>query len=161
MTGLAFATAAATVVGQSLGMRQPHRAVRAAHLTYFIGGGAMTLGGVCFILFRYPLAHFLSNDPAIMNLAAKCLLITAFAQPGFACSLVYAGALRGAGDTFVVMIVNLASIIGLRLVGAVIVTLVLGYGLPAVWMVLAGELSLRGLFVFARFQHGGWKQLQV
>ena len=161
MTGLAFATAAATVVGQSLGMRQPHRAVRAAHLTYLMGGGAMALGGACFILFRYPLTHFLSNDPAIMHLAATCLLITAFAQPGFACSLVYAGALRGAGDTFIVMIVNLASVIGLRLLGVIFVTLVLGYGLPGVWVVLATELSLRGLFVFTRFKHGGWKQLQV
>jgi Na+-driven multidrug efflux pump len=59
------------------------------------------------------------------------------------------------------MVVNLASIIGLRLVGAVIVTLVLGYGLPGVWVVLATELTLRGLFVFARFQHGGWKHVQV
>jgi putative MATE family efflux protein len=161
MTGMAVATAAATVVGQSLGMRNPHRATRAAHLSYAIGGGLMSIAGVCFILFRHQLAHFLTNDPAIMNLTASCLLITAFAQPGFAGSLVYAGALRGAGDTFVVMIVNLASVIGIRFVGVVIVTLVLGFGLPAVWVILAGELSLRGLFVFVRFRHGGWKHVEV
>jgi Na+-driven multidrug efflux pump len=158
---MAVATAAATVVGQSLGMRNPLRATRAAHLSYVIGGGLMSIAGVCFILFRRPLAHFLTNDPAIMDLTAKCLLITAFSQPGFAGSLVYAGALRGAGDTFVVMMVNLASVIGIRLVGVVIVTLVLGFGLPAVWVVLAGELSLRGLFVFVRFRHGGWAHLEV
>jgi len=161
MSGLAVAMAAATVVGQSLGMRDPRRAARAAHLAYLVGGGGMSLVGICFILFRHQLAHVLTNDPQIMSLTATCLLITAFAQPGFACSLVYAGALRGAGDTFVVMIVNLASIICLRLAGVVIVTLGLGYGLPAVWMVLAVELTLRGLFVLGRFVHGGWKHVEV
>jgi Na+-driven multidrug efflux pump len=161
MSGLAVAMAAATVVGQSLGMRDPRRASRAAHLAYLIGGGGMSFVGICFILFRHQLAHLLSNDPRIMNLTATCLLITAFAQPGFACSLVYAGALRGAGDTFVVMIVNLASIICLRLASVVVVTLGLGYGLPAVWMVLAIELTLRGTFVLGRFLHGGWKHVEV
>jgi Na+-driven multidrug efflux pump len=121
----------------------------------------MALGGVCFILFRRGLAHFLSDDPAIIELTAKCLLITAFSQLGFAASLVYGGALRGAGDTLVVMGVNLASVIFIRLAGVVVVTLALGYGLAAVWVVLAAELTLRGLFVFARFRHGGWKNVVV
>jgi len=59
------------------------------------------------------------------------------------------------------MIINLASIIGLRLTGVLIVTLVFGYGLAAVWIILASELTLRGLFVFARFLHGGWKKVEV
>lgn len=161
MTGFAVAIAAATVVGKSLGMRDPARAARAAHLSYFLGGGAMLLGGLLFILLRHPLTFLLAEDPRIANLSATCLLITAFAQPGFAASLIYGGALRGAGDTFVVMIINLASIIGLRLTGVLIVTLVFGYGLAAVWIILAGELTLRGLFVFARFLQGGWKKVEV
>lgn len=161
MTGFAVAIAAATVVGKSLGMRDPARAARAAHLSYFVGGGAMTLGGILFILLRHPLSYLLAEDPRIANLSATCLLITSFAQPAFAASLIYGGALRGAGDTFVVMIINLASIIGLRLTGVLIVTLVFGYGLAAVWIILASELTLRGLFVFARFLHGGWKKVEV
>lgn len=161
MTGLALATAAATAVGQSLGMNNPRRAARAAHLAYAVGGGIMSLAGLCFLLFRHSLSHFLSDDPAIAGLSATCLLITAFSQPGFAASLIYGGALRGAGDTLVVMIINLASVIGLRLVAVMFVTLVLRHGLEAVWMVLAVELSLRGLFVFLRFQQGGWKHSKV
>ncbi len=161
MAGLAVATAAATVVGQSLGMKNPDRAVRGAHLAYGIGGGMMTLAAFGFILFRHALARALSEDPRIVNLSATCLFITAFAQPGFAASLIYGGALRGAGDTFVVMVINLASIIGLRLVGVLIVTLVFHRGLAAIWIVLVAELSLRGLFAFIRFQQGGWKKKEV
>jgi putative MATE family efflux protein len=161
MTGLAVATAAATVVGQSLGMKDVRRATRAANLSFLIGGGMMCIGGICFILFRHQLAHFLGKEPAIANLSATCLLITAFAQPGFAASLVYGGALRGAGDTFAVMVINLASILALRLVGVMIVTLLLHHGLEAVWIVLACELSLRGLFMYGRFLQGGWKTVEV
>jgi putative MATE family efflux protein len=161
MTGLAVATAAATVVGQNLGMNNPRRAARAAHLSYALGGGFMTFAGLCFILFRYPLSRFLSSDPRIAGLCATCLLITAFSQPGFAASIIYGGALRGAGDTMVVMFINLASIVGLRLMACIFVTLVLHHGLEAVWMVLAVELSLRGVFVYLRFRQGGWKHAEV
>jgi putative MATE family efflux protein len=161
MTGLAVATAAATVVGQSLGMKNPRRATHAAHLAYLLGGGAMTAGGVFFILFRHPLANLLAGNPQIAAVSATCLLITAFSQPGFAATLIYGGALRGAGDTLVVMLINIASIIFLRLAAVLVLTLGMGYGLAAVWAVLAVELSLRGVFMFARFRHGGWRHVTV
>ena len=59
------------------------------------------------------------------------------------------------------MMINLASIIGIRFVGVLVVTLLLGCGLAAVWFVLAVELSLRGIFMYARFLHGGWKHVEV
>jgi len=65
MTGFAVAVAVATMVGQSLGMRQPRRAARCAYLAYLVGGGFMTLVGIFFIFFsRYP-AAFLADAPAI------------------------------------------------------------------------------------------------
>lgn len=161
MVGLAVATAAATIVGQSLGMRDAPRARRAAYLSYLLGGSAMALGGLCFILFRKGLAHVLSDDPRIAALSATCLFITAFSQPGFAATLIFGGALRGAGDTFIVMLINIASIVGLRLVGVVLATLVFHGGLQGVWLVLAIELSLRGIFMFARFRHGAWMTVEV
>ncbi|MDB5302514.1 MAG: putative efflux protein family [Phycisphaerales bacterium] len=161
MTGLAVATAAATVVGQSLGMKNPRRATHAAHLAFLLGCGAMTLGGILFILFRHSLAHALAGNEEVAALAAKCLLITAFSQPAFAASLIYSGALRGAGDTFVVMIINIASVAALRLVAVLILTLGFHQGLQAVWIVLACELTLRGIFMAARFRHGGWRHITV
>src|SRR4051795_3027270 len=49
LPGFAFATAAATLVGQSLGMKDPGRARRAVYLTFGIGGGIMAACGVVFI----------------------------------------------------------------------------------------------------------------
>ena len=161
MIGFGIATAAATLVGQSLGMNDPDRAKRSAYLAYALGGGVMACGGVVFILFGKDLAHVMTNDPAIAKLAATCLFITAFTQPGFAAALIFSGSLRGAGDTVWVMVLNLVTVIGVRLVGAIIVGYWLNLGLGAIWIVLASELSLRGLLVFIRFFHGGWRNARV
>jgi Na+-driven multidrug efflux pump len=161
MIGFAVATAAATLVGQALGRQDPARARRAAYLSYAVGGGAMTLGGVVFLLLGRQLTGIMSDIPAIANLAATCLFITAFAQPGFAAAIIFAGALRGAGDTFVVMLVNLASVLVVRLAGVLIVGWWLRLGLAAIWVVLAAELTVRGIAVYLRFRHGGWKHARV
>src|SRR6185369_4246657 len=84
MMGFAVATAAATMVGQILGMKRPHRAERAAWISYAFGGGIMALLGIGFILFgRYPAMMF-SKDPQVVELTTRCLFITGFIQSGFA-----------------------------------------------------------------------------
>jgi len=160
MTGLAVATAAATLVGQSLGAKNPQRATRSAYLGYALGGGAMAGMGVLFILFGRLFAQLLSNDPHIVDLTTKCLFITGMIQSGFAAALVFGGALRGAGDTLAVMLLTLSTVFGIRFAGVMIVGLWLHMGLAAIWCVLAGELFLRGVVVFLRFWHGGWKRVE-
>ncbi len=162
LSGIAFATAAATMVGISLGRKDPARATRCAYLAYAAGGGVMILCGVLMItLGRYPARWLSPADAHIIRLTTQCLMITGFVQSGFAANLVFGGALRGAGDTFVVMCINLSSTVGLRFTGVVIVGLWLGLGLAAVWMVLASELFIRGVLIFSRFVGGGWKKIDV
>lgn len=162
LTGIAFATAAATMVGISLGMNDARRARRSAYLAFAVGGGIMTLCGLLMItLGRYPAQWLSPHDPRIIAMTTRCLFITGFIQAGFAANLIFGGALRGAGDTLVVMLINLATVLGLRFTGVLIVGLWLHLGLAAVWMVLASELFLRGFLTFARFAHGGWRHVKV
>ncbi len=160
MTGFAIAVAVTTMVGQSLGMRDPRRAERAAYLGYAIGGGFMALVGVLFIFFaQYP-AALLAGDPEVRDLTARCLQITGFCQAGFAAAIIFGGALRGAGDTFAVLLITMVSILTLRLGGVWL----LGYyrqPLPMIWILLAADLFIRGLLVYGRFLHGGWKRIKV
>jgi putative MATE family efflux protein len=162
LSGIAFATAAATMVGISLGRKDPARATRCAYLAYAAGGGVMILCGVLMItLGRYPARWLSPADAHIIQLTTRCLMITGFIQSGFAANLIFGGALRGAGDTFVVMCINLSSTIGLRFTGVVIVGLWLRLGLAAVWMVLAGELFIRGVLIYLRFLGSGWKKIAI
>lgn len=159
--GFAIATAAATMVGQSLGMKDPVRAARSAYLSYAVGGGWMFLCGVAFVLIPARFAALLNGDPRIIDLAARCLFVAGFAQLGFAASLVFGFALRGAGETFPVMVINLACVLLLRFGGVLVAVLVLGMGLEAVWVVLSTELTIRGGLVFGRFLTGKWKTVEV
>jgi putative MATE family efflux protein len=162
LSGMAFATAAATMVGTNLGRNDPARATRSAYLAFFVGGGFMTFCGLLMItLGRYPAEWISPADPAIIALTTKCLRITGFIQSGFAAALIFGGALRGAGDTLTAMRVSLTTVIGLRFTGVILVGYVLRWGLPAVWCVLCGELFIRGLLMYLRFASGKWKKIQV
>jgi putative MATE family efflux protein len=161
MPGLALMTATATLVGQSLGRKDPARAARATWIGFGLGVSVMVAWGAAFALAGRSLASVMTNDPRAIDLAATCLSITAFAQVGFAATLVFGGALRGAGDTLAVMLIGIASQVGVRLTAVLVLTKGFGLGLPAVWCALTGELTLRGLVIFLRFAHGGWKHVKV
>ncbi len=121
MLGFAVATAAATLVGQNLGARNPRRASRAAYLSFALGGGIMTVFGLLFIFFGGAMSRLLSPDRQVAELTRQCLFVTGFIQSAFAASIIFSGALRGAGDTMAVAVLNLASIIFVRLLGVVAV----------------------------------------
>jgi putative MATE family efflux protein len=161
LTGFAFAMAAATMVGQSLDMRDPLRAARSAYLSWAVGGGVMVCWGAFFVLFAEIPASWMSANEQIADLTARCLRLAGIAQIGFSASAIFSGALRGAGDTMAVMLCNLSSIIGLRLVGVLIVAHVFGGGLIEIWMVMCAELLCRGAIMYGRFLHGGWRRIEV
>ena len=161
LLGFAIATATATVVGQSLGMRDPQRATRAAWVGFLFGGGVMVLWGFVFVLAPRPLTSLLASDPRVADLAARCLFPVGFAQVGFAAGMIFGGALRGAGDTMSVMRITIASTFGIRLVGVLVVGAWLELGVAAIWVVLSAELMIRGGLIFAQFLRGNWKHVEV
>ncbi len=161
LVGMGFAVASATLVGQSLGMGSPERARSCAWRAYALGGGFMTVMGILFVVLGQEIAGLVTRDPEVLQATADCLFAAGFAQVGFAASLVFGFSLRGAGDTFRVMLTNLFSIVIVRLGGVFLVVNVLGYGLQAVWVVLSVELTLRGVLMLIRFERGRWKKLKV
>ena len=160
MFGFAIAIAVATMVGQSLGAKDPRRAQRSAYIAYLYGGGFMTAMGIFFILFAHIPAAIMIKDPQVRELTATCLRITGFCQSGFAAAIIFGGALRGAGDTLAVLLISTISIVVVRLGGAYL----MGYlkePLPMIWIVLAVDLFIRGVLIYGRFLHGGWKRVRV
>jgi Na+-driven multidrug efflux pump len=75
--------------------------------------------------------------------------------------MIFAGGLRGAGDTRWPMAVTGASIWLIRLPLAYLFALALGWGLLGAWGALALDLSMRGLLNFLRFRSGRWKTVSV
>ena len=98
----------------------------------------------------------LTPDAAIRQLGVRVLRIEAFAEPLFAVSIVTAGALRGAGDTLIPSMINLASMWGVRITAASLLAPRLG--LVGVWIAMCGELCVRGLLFLVRLLRGKWME---
>lgn len=81
MPAFAFATAATTLVGQSLGAQKPQLAKRYAWSTVGVGVGVMLLAGMGLYVFANPLVRIINSDPGVATLAERCLRTVAFVQP--------------------------------------------------------------------------------
>jgi putative MATE family efflux protein len=148
MPGYGIASAATTLVGQSIGAGKNRLAKSFANLSVLLGCGIMSVMAFIMYFICPSIFNMLTPDPDVRQLAIQVLRIELFAEPLFGVSIVASGALRGAGDTLIPSILNLISIWGVRLTLSVI--LVEPYGLVGVWVAMCIELCVRGILMFAR-----------
>ena len=123
-------------MGQSLGAKRKDLARRYARLSVLLA--VILMAAMALVMFfAAPLVFaMLTPDPAVRELGVRVLRIEAFAEPLYAVSIAAAGALRGAGDTFVPSLLNLASMWGVRITAATILAPRLG--LTGVWLAMCG-----------------------
>lgn len=156
--GFGFGAAATTLVGQSLGAEKPENAQTYGMATNNIAAVFNGLMGLVFFIWAQPLARVFVPDPEVMNLAASCLKVVAFAQIPMSVVMVLGGGLRGAGDTRYVMFTTMIGQWGLRL-GLSVFAIWQGYGLVGVWMAMALDMFIRCFLILFRFRSGQWKNI--
>ncbi len=154
MPGYGVAAAATTLVGQSIGAKKKDQARCFARLSVMLGTLMMSAAAFLMYLGAPQMFGMLTPDPAVRELGVKVLRIEAFAEPFFACSIVAAGALRGAGDTLVPSIMNLLSMWGIRITMAAY--LAPRIGLTGVWTAMCVELIIRGILFLVRLFREKW-----
>ncbi|MBQ6551677.1 MAG: MATE family efflux transporter [Lachnospiraceae bacterium] len=162
MPGFAFAAASTTLVGQSIGADKKDLAERYMKSCVATSVIFMTFVGVLLFVFGKYVVRIFSPDPAVIELATECLRIAAILQPAQTGAMVFAGGLRGAGDTFWPMVITAFSMWLFRaFLGAIICIRVLHFGLPAVVICMAVESYIRfGLF-WLRVRTNKWKDLNI
>lgn len=154
MPAFGIASAATTLIGQSVGARRLDLTRRLGWLTVMLGTGLMVAVGVI-LYFAAPLMMgLLSPDPQVVALGTQVLRIEAFAEPFYGASIVATGVFRGAGDTAVPSIFNFVSMWVVRLPLAAF--LAPQIGLRGVWIAMAIELTVRGLLFFVRLAGRRW-----
>ena len=154
MPGLGMESAATTLVGQAIGARRRDVARSFARLSTALGMLVMSLSGLAMFVFAPQILGMLTPDATVRALGTTVLRIEAFAEPLYAASMVVAGALRGAGDTMVPSLFTLLSNWGVRIPALVVVAP--RFGLVGCWMVMAGELCLRGTLFLVRLLRDKW-----
>lgn len=154
MAGYGIAAAATTMVGQSIGARRSDLAVSFAWLVTGLGVSIMTAAGILMFIFAPLMMGLLSPVAEIRNLGAEVLRIEAFAEPLFGASIVAAGALRGAGDTFFPSLINFISMWFVRIPLSLLLSSY--YGFYGIWVAMCIELCIRGLLFLYRLKRGKW-----
>lgn len=161
LPAVAWATAAATLVGQHLGAGRPDQSTRSAHEA--AKQAALLLAGMSLILLLAPAAcySFLTNDDAVVRVGAPALRIQALVQPALGMLIVYMWSLRGAGDTIYPMLITVIGMVGLRIPLSYLGGIVLRGGLIGAWVGMNADLLVRAAMMTMRFRSGKWAMKRV
>ncbi len=165
LSGVAFATAAMSLVGQNLGAKQPGHAARDGWTAFAGGCALMSVMGAVFYAFAPALMGFFApetNRAEVIAAGVPALRLVAFAMPAVAGVIIITAALRGAGDTRVPVAITWAGFLGLRIPLAYWLTAPsVGLGLLGAWWAMFADLYLRAALLLLRFASGRWKTIKV
>lgn len=159
---IAFGTATATAVSQSLGAGKPNLAARYGWESVRVGILAMIVIGAAFVL--YPeqiISIWAPNDPAVAAAGASSLRMIATALPLMVVGLVLSQALYGAGANTYVMLVEGALHFGVLVPLSWLLGPRLGYGMEGVWLAATVYVNLLGLAMGIKFLSKGWRHIRL
>jgi putative MATE family efflux protein len=161
MPGYALAIATSTLVGQSIGAKKIDLARLSMKRNCQIALMMMGFFAFIFLAFAKPMAKVFHPEQDVLALSAFCVMIAAIEQPALAIYMVYAGGLRGAGDTLSPMIVTIVGTLCFHLPVAYIFGIVLEWGLAGIWFGAALDWILRSIAVYVLFRSGRWKKIKI
>lgn len=161
VTCIAFGTATATLVSQSLGEKRPDLAEHYGWDSVRMGMYAFGLGSIAILFFPEAFLDLLSDDVSVIEAAVPGLQLVAGVGPLSAAALILTQALFGAGDTKFVMYTEMI-LHGFCLAPlAWFFALYLDLGFIGVWLAAAVYVVALAIVMAVKFAMGSWKEIQV
>jgi len=167
MPMIGFGMAVSVLVGQCLGKDRPDLAQRSVYSSFHLTFLYMASVAAAYIfvpnIFINPFAS--QADPASFAAIRKTTLIllrfVAIYSLFDALNIVFASAIKGAGDTrFVMFMIAIVSSLAL-VVPSYIALVVLETGIYTAWTIASVYVSILGLVFLFRFLGGKWKSMRV
>jgi MATE family multidrug resistance protein len=165
---IGLSIASATLVGQYQGRGDSETAARAARRAVMVGVGYVSIIGLTFILFpRLYFSAFTMRAESGFSLDELLVtgrwLLVLMAIWGImdAGNVIFAGALKGAGDTRFVLLFSSLLAWGVMVPGVLLIVLVLGGGLLSMWTWALFYVGALATGYYLRFRSGKWKTIQV
>src|SRR5213595_2837998 len=149
-----LANAAATMVGQSLGARDPERAERAAWLAAGYNMAVLGAVGLVFIAFAGPIVGVFTQDPVAWPAGALGLRTMSFGFVFYALGMVLTQAFNGAGDTWTPTFINLGCFWLWEIPLAYVLARVWEFGPQGVFLAITVAYSTLALVSVALFKRG-------
>lgn len=140
MIPMGFSSAAAVRVGVHVGAGKLEQARFAGWLCIGLSIAVMAGFALCYLVFPRALLHWFTDDPAVVAVGMKLLMLVALFQIADGTQVCATGALRGLGNTRAAMIANLIGHYPIGLVLGLVLCFWLGYGATGMWAGLAAGL---------------------
>ncbi|HET6442067.1 MAG TPA: MATE family efflux transporter, partial [Phycisphaerae bacterium] len=164
MPALGLSAAVSAIVGRYCGAGKPEIAWRRAHAGLVLVEAYMVTCGIVIWLLREPLVRLFNAeaDPIVQAIATRAVIFILICQAFDALSVIFIGALRGAGDTLWPGAMQLALAYGVGLGGASLIAyLKPQWGIFGPWSAASGYVIVLGLVMWGRFLSGRWKRMTV
>ena len=161
MPSWGMSNAAATLVGQNLGAKQPDRAERSVWKTGKYNAYFMGTVSLVYLIFANTIVSWFNTTPEVVKSGALCLQVIALGYIFYAYGMVMTQAFNGAGDTGTPTKINLIAFWVFQLPLAYISALVLGWGATGVFVAITAAEILIAVLAMIWFKKGKWKKVQV
>lgn len=156
-----LSNAAATLVGQNLGAKQPERAEKSALLTLEYNAIFMTGVMLLFLFLAAPITGLFTNDPEVHRYGTMALQTVASGFIFYGIGMVMIQSLNGAGDTKLPTLINFIGFWLFQIPLAYV--LAKGFDLGPMGAIIAIPVAETALAVAAYiiFKRGKWKEVKV
>jgi Na+-driven multidrug efflux pump len=161
MPAVGISIAVATLVGKSLGEKDIDKASEIGTTASFLGILWGVLVGFMFVILPLPLLYTFTTNEAVITLGIPVMIFTAFNQPGLNYMIVMGGALRGAGDTYNLMIYTMIRLWGLFVPFSYLFILTLNQGVVGLWQAEIFSILATAIIISKRFKSKKWAILNL
>ena len=156
-----LSNAAATLVGQNLGAKQPHRAEQSVLLTAKYNAVFMSLVTVLFVFFASPIINIFTKEPEVHRYGTMALQIIGAGYIFYGIGMVMIQALNGAGDTKTPTWINFIGFWLFQIPLAFVLVYFFKIGPTGAFIAVpVAEIAI-ALAAWYYFKKGKWKEVKV
>jgi putative MATE family efflux protein len=156
-----LSNAAATLVGQNLGARQPERAEQSVWKTVQFNLIFMVFVTMVFLIFAQPIVGFMNIDASIVAYGVQALRIISLGYIFYGIGMVVTNAFNGAGDTKTPTLINIFGFWLFQVPLAYLLAIVFKLGPKGVFIAIVHAetgISIAGIILFKK---GKWKKVKI
>lgn len=161
MPAWGMSNAAATLVGQNLGAKQPDRAERSVWITGKYNAFFMLSVSLIYLAFAPQIIGLFNSTPNVVENGALCLQIVAAGYLFYAYGMVISQAFNGAGDTRTPTKINFIAFWIFQLPFAYLAAMTFELGALGVFLAITLAEVMLSIIAIFWFRRGHWKRVEV
>lgn len=156
-----LSNAAATLVGQNLGAKEPGRAEKSVLLTARYNAIFMAFVMLLFVIFAEPIVRIFTRDAEMQTVGAQALRIIGTGYVFYGIGMVMIQALNGSGDTKRPTWINFVCFWLFQIPLAYILASPLGMGPTGAFIAIPAAETVIAIWAYIIFKKGSWKLVKV